>query len=83
MGQNLDIGINFKPGEHDVLLEVLKCAKSIFEQQSMHFDTFVSSRKYIEPWFWKQQLCVTPHLETDSNLGPIWERFWVPQIVRN
>ena len=36
----IDFGTKFEPGEDDTLLYVLKCAKSIFEQQSMRFDGF-------------------------------------------
>ena len=31
----IDFGTKFEPGEDDTLLKVLKCAKSIFERQSM------------------------------------------------
>ena len=30
----MDLGTKFEPSEDDTLLEVLKCAKSIFEQKS-------------------------------------------------
>ena len=50
----MDFGTNFEPNEDDTLVEVLKWAKSIFEQQSMHFHGFQVSPKYIDPWFWKQ-----------------------------
>ena len=36
----MDFGTKFEPNEDDMLQEVLKSAKSIFEQQSMHFDGF-------------------------------------------
>ena len=36
----MDFGTKFKPNEDDTLVEVLKCAKSIFERQSMHFADF-------------------------------------------
>ena len=36
----MDFGSKFEPSEDDTLLEVRKCATSIFEQQSMHFDAF-------------------------------------------
>ena len=41
LGQKMiDFGTKFEPSEDDTLLYVLKCAKSIFEQQSMSFDGF-------------------------------------------
>ena len=36
----VSFGTKFEPSEDDTLLEVRKCATSIFEQQSMHFDAF-------------------------------------------
>ena len=36
----IDVGTKFEPIEDDTLLEVLKCAKSIFEQQSECFEGF-------------------------------------------
>ena len=38
--QFMDFGTKLGPIEDDTLLEVLKCAKSFFEQQSMHFNGF-------------------------------------------
>ena len=59
-GQKLGaVGTKYEPSEDDTLLEVLKCAKSIFEQQSMHFEGFQSSPKYVDPWFWKQKSTLT------------------------
>ena len=36
----VDFGTQFEPSEDETLLEGRKCATSIFEQQSMHFDAF-------------------------------------------
>ena len=44
----------FEPSDDDNLLEVLRCTKSFFEQQSMHFDGFQIGRKYVNLWFGKQ-----------------------------
>ena len=50
----MDFGTKFEPNEDDMLQEVLKSAKSMFEQQSMHFDGFQIGRKYVNLWFGKQ-----------------------------
>ena len=36
-GKLMDFGIKFEPSQDDTLAEVVKCAKSIFEQQSECF----------------------------------------------
>ena len=36
----IDLGTKCEQGEDDTLLYVLRCAKSIFEQQSISFDGF-------------------------------------------
>ena len=61
--QNLmDFDPKCESHEDDTLPEVLKCAKSIFEQQFQCFQGFASSRKYVNPWFWKQKSTLKPSL---------------------
>ena len=68
----MNLGTKSRPTKDDTLLQVLKSAKSIFEQQSMRFQGFWSSRKYIDPWFWKQKSGLILILKQIW----IWDRFW-------
>ena len=51
----MDCGAKLELSEDDTFLEVLKCAKWIFEQHFMYFNGFYVSREYVDPWFWKQK----------------------------
>ena len=51
----MDCGAKLELSEDDTFLEVLKCAKLIFEQHFMYFNGFYVSREYVDPWFWKQK----------------------------
>ena len=54
-GKLMDFDTKFEPSQDDTLAEVVKCAKSIFEQQSECFQGFWTSRKHFNPWFCKQK----------------------------
>ena len=54
-GKLMDFDSKFEPSQDDTWAEVVKCAKSIFEQQSECFLGFWTSRKHFNPWFCKQK----------------------------
>ena len=68
----IDFCTYFEPAEFALLLEVLKCAKWIFEQQSMHFDRIYSSWRFVVLVFWKQKSYEKLILKQIW----IWDRFW-------
>ena len=67
----MDFGTKFKPNEDATLVESLKCGKSIFAQQSMHFYRFLGFSKICRSLVLEAKINSKTNLEPDSNLGLI------------
>ena len=69
----MDFGTKFEPDEDDALVEGLNFAKSIFEQQSMHFYRFFGLSSIRGFVVLEAKVNSQSNLETGLNLGSILE----------
>ena len=64
----MDFGTKFEPDEDDALVEGLNFAKSIFEQQSMHFYRFLGFSKIYGSLVLEANINSKTNLEPDSKI---------------
>ena len=69
----MDFGTKFEPDEDDALVEGLNFAKSIFEQQSMHFHRFLGFSSIHGSMVLEAKVNSKTNLEKGLNLGVILE----------
>ena len=69
----MDFGTKFEPDEDDALVEGLNFAKSIFEQQSMHFYRFLGFSSIHGSVVLEAKVNSKSDLETGLNFGSILE----------